>query len=327
MIAAAAMAAAFAVNADTDSGLVSSTVVGYQTKETIEGWNYTGPVFVPVAGGSSINLQDIQMNATCPNQGANITVRNEGESILEDYYWFKVVNGKAGPDGLKQDVPEGKNGLWFQMVYQFIEYTPEEMADNAQYGVFDDGYEDFDRWEFVTDKTFDYGSGFVINSLNDSYTVQTAGKVSDDDLVFPDLVEGWNFFSNPYPAAVNLQDLQMNNTCPNQGANITVRNEGESILEDYYWFKVANGKAGPDGLKQDVPEGKNGLWFQMVYQFIEYTAEEMEENAQYFVFDDGYEDFDHWEFVSDKTFNGGEGFVLNSLSDTYSLTILAPYDL
>jgi len=145
--------------------------VGYQTKETVEGWNYTGSVFVPVSGGTSINLQDIQMNATCPNQAANITVRNEGESILEDYYWFKAADGKAGPVGLKQDVPEGKNGLWFQMVYQFIEYTAEEMEENAQYFVFDDGYEDFDHWEFVSDKTFNGGEGFVLQSGSEDYSL------------------------------------------------------------------------------------------------------------------------------------------------------------
>ena len=145
--------------------------MGYNTKETAEGWNYTGPVFVPISGGTSINLQDIQMSADCADQGANITVRDEGESILEDYYWFKNYGGNAGPSGLQQPVPAGKNGLWFQMVYQFIEYTPEEMEENAKYFIFDDGYEDFDHWEFVADKTFDAGEGFVLSAGSDTYSL------------------------------------------------------------------------------------------------------------------------------------------------------------
>ena len=307
--------------------VASQNVVGYNTKATEEGWNYTGPVFIQVSGVKSINLQDIQMNASCPNQMANINVRDAGESRLEDYYWFKNIEGEAGPDGLEQPVPAGKNGLWFQMVYQFIEYTPEEMEENAEYGVFDDGYEDFDHWEFVTDKTFDYGSGFILQSMSESYTIQSSGQVTDEDLLYPSMVEGWNYFLNPYPAAVNLQDFQMNAACPSQMANINVRDIGESRLEDYYWFKNNGGEAGPDGMKQTVPAGKDGLWFQMVYQFIEYTPEEMEENAEYWIFDDGYEDFDHWEFVTDKTFAAGEGFLLQSMSENYSLTVLAPYDL
>ena len=146
-------------------------MVGYNTGATIEGWNYTGPVFIQVSGVESINLQDIQMNADCPSQGANINVRDAGESRLEDYYWFKNYDGVAGPSGLEQSVPAGKNGLWFQMVYQFIEYTPEEMEENAEYWIFDDGYEDFDHWEFVTDKTFAAGEGFLLQSMSADYSL------------------------------------------------------------------------------------------------------------------------------------------------------------
>ena len=307
--------------------VTSANVVGYNTGATQEGWNYTGPVFIQVSGVKTINLQDIQMNADCPSQMANINVRDAAESRLEDYYWFKNIGGVAGPDGMKQTVPTGKNGLWFKMVYQFIEYTDAEKEELAEFGVFDEGYEDFDHWEYVTDKEFDYGSGFILQSVSADYTIQSSGQVTDEDLLYPSMVEGWNYFLNPYPAAVNLQNLQMNAGCPSQMANINVRDVAESRLEDYYWFKNNDGVAGPDGMKQTVPAGKNGLWFQMVYQFIEYTEAEKEELAEFFVFDEGYEDFDHWEFVTDKEFAAGEGFLLQSVSADYSLTIVAPYDL
>ena len=151
--------------------VASQNVVGYNTGATVEGWNYTGPVFIQVSGAKSINLQDIQMNATCPNQMANINVRDAGESCLEDYVWFKNNGGEAGPSGLKQPVPTGKYGLWFHKVYKFIYYTEEELEENAEYWIFDEGYEDFDHWEFVTDKEFAAGEGFLLQSMSADYSL------------------------------------------------------------------------------------------------------------------------------------------------------------
>ncbi|MBQ6141402.1 MAG: hypothetical protein IJI54_08960, partial [Kiritimatiellae bacterium] len=55
MIAAAAMAAAFAVNADTDSGLVSSTVVGYATKDVAQdAYVLTGVQFESLDGNNKL---------------------------------------------------------------------------------------------------------------------------------------------------------------------------------------------------------------------------------------------------------------------------------
>ena len=167
MIGLAAAGLCTAVFADVSS----ANVVGYNTGAMVEGWNYTGPVFIQVSGAKSINLQDIQMNAACPNQMANINVRNASESCLEDYVWFKNYDGVAGPSGLEQSVPAGKNGLWFHKVYKFIYYTEEELEVNAEYWIFDEGYEDFDYWEFVTNKEFAAGEGFLLQSMSADYSL------------------------------------------------------------------------------------------------------------------------------------------------------------
>ena len=140
MAASAALCAAVGFGADA----ISSSVVGYLNKEAgVTGFNYMAPTFLPVGGGTAINLQDIQLEDTS-NEGADIQVLDEAGLYTELYYWYKRrSDGKVGPSGYRVTCPEGLNGVWFLV-------TLDEEGDPEDY-------------EFVEDRELEAGDGFQLS--------------------------------------------------------------------------------------------------------------------------------------------------------------------
>ena len=88
MIAAAAMAAAFAVNADTDPGLVSSTVVGYMNvPNDVSGYCQRGATFI--ACGSATDSYDIQSIIPQVPAGA-VDGLEDGSAVIQEIDDFGV---------------------------------------------------------------------------------------------------------------------------------------------------------------------------------------------------------------------------------------------
>ena len=260
--------------------------MGYQTKEAAaDGFNYMAPTFLPVSGGTEINLQDIQL-ADTGNEGADIQVLDGSGLYTEFYWWYKKRgDGQVGPAGYRVPCPEGKNGVWFLITFD----EDDEIVD----------------CEYVTDRTFDWGYGIQLN-IEEGSVVNFSGAVSDADVGLAAEVTGFNYYANPYPQAINLQDIQLTDTA-SESADIQVLDEAGLYTEFYLWYKKrSDGQVGPSGYRVPCPEGLNGVWF-----LVTYDEEGEPEN---------------YEYVTGKEFDAGDGFQLN-IEEGSELTILAPFEL
>lgn len=81
MIAAAVMAAGVAM-----ADAISSSVVGYQTKTTVSGFNFIAPTFKSVGSGS-VDIQDIKLDGDVTEYADSIQVLDEGGATAEIYLW------------------------------------------------------------------------------------------------------------------------------------------------------------------------------------------------------------------------------------------------
>ena len=142
----------------------------------VGGYSYVTPMFIQVDGEESVDLQDIQMAADVPMLGAFIDVRDEAEGLVHEYYWYEKIKldgptkGKAGPEGYEEDVPEGKNGLWFEWLYTYIE----PVFDPETWEVIDGDYMEFSGYDYPqsgTDKQVNFasGEGFLLQLNDDTY--------------------------------------------------------------------------------------------------------------------------------------------------------------
>ena len=243
------------------------------------------PTFLPVSGGTEINLQDIQL-ADTGNAQADIQVLDEAGLYTEFYWWYKKrSDGQVGPAGYRVPCPEGKNGVWFLITFD----ENDEIVD----------------CEYVTNRTFDWGCGIQLN-IESGSVVNFSGAVSDADVDLTAGVTGFNYYANPYPQAINIQDVQLADT-GNAQADIQVLDEAGLYTEFYWWYKRrGDGQVGPAGYRVPCPEGLNGVWFLIT-------------------FDENDEIVD-CEYVTDKEFGAGDGFQLN-IEEGSDLTILAPFEL
>ena len=79
----------------------AESIVGYQTKETVAGFNFVIPTFTPVAGGK-VNIQDIKIqNAT--DWGDNIQILDEGGATVATYYYASAAESGQEKDGWLND--------------------------------------------------------------------------------------------------------------------------------------------------------------------------------------------------------------------------------
>ena len=221
------------------------------------------------------------MGSDTATQMAEIQVLGANQVTTETYIWYKNrTDGKVGPSSARIDALPNSNGAWF---------------------LYD---EDQDTYEFVDDLEFDYGDCIQLTAEEDAIT-QVAGAVTDDDVLFADTSatrEGFNYFGNPYPSQIGIQDVQMGSDTATQMAEIQILGANQVTTETYIWYKNrTDGKVGPSGARVDALEGSNGAWF---------------------LYD---EDQDTYEFAT-RNFAASEGFQLTA-EEGAEVTILAPYDL
>ena len=93
-----------------DDSIVSSTVVGYQTKETVEGFNFIAPVFEKV-DASGANIQDIRLGADGSEYSDSIQILDNGGAMAESYLW--TADGWIGTDFtlVKRNIDAGQGLL------------------------------------------------------------------------------------------------------------------------------------------------------------------------------------------------------------------------
>ena len=123
------------------------------------------------------------------------------------------------------------------------------------------------------------------------------------------MIEGFNYIGNPFPTAINIQDIQMGADVESEGAEIQILDEAQLTTETYRWYKKRSaGNVGPSGCRVPCPEGANGQWFL-------YNEDE-----------DSYSYPDPADSGTAKTIAAGEGIQLTA-TDGSSVTVLAPFDL
>ena len=249
------------------------------------GFNYVAPTFVNIGGNRDINLQDIQM-VDVGDKGADIQILDEVGMYTEFYWWFKKrTSGEVGPSGYRIPCPEGKLGVWF-----LVEFDEDGEPSNYTY---------------AEKKTIEWSCGFQLNA--DEGTLTTFdGEVTDEHVNQAGYCTGFNYFANPYPAEISLQDIQMIDV-GDKGADIQILDEVGMYTEFYWWFKKrTSGEVGPSGYRIPCPEGKLGVWF-----LVEFDEEGEPSNYTY---------------AEKKTFAAGDGIQIN-MDEGAEFEIVAPYDL
>lgn len=254
--------------------------MGYKTTVNREGFNYFAPTFIKIDGTKTINLQDIQMGPEVPSNAAEIQILGANQITTETYIWYKNrTDGKVGPSSARIDAPKA-NGAWF---------------------LYD---EDSDEYSYVADLEFSYGDCVQLTAEEDAETL-VSGQVTDDDVLFTGSTaarEGFNYYGNPYPSAIDIHDVQMGADVPSNAAEIQVLGANQITTATYIWYKNrSDGKVGPSSARVNAIEGSNGAWF---------------------LYD---EDADEYSFAS-LTIEAGEGFQLTA-EDGAEVSILAPYEL
>lgn len=122
-------------------GIQSANVVGYQTKQTVSGFNFLAPTFEPVDGTGYINIQDIKISGENMTDSVdNLQILDEGGATTATYFYM----------------------------------TKETSGLEA------DGWVDGDLWA-LTDVSLPCGAGVLIDTANDGVDVTFAGQVSTTD--------------------------------------------------------------------------------------------------------------------------------------------------
>ena len=76
------------------------SAVGYQTKDTIPGFNFLAPTFTPVDGSGNVNLQDIKLNSeTAESWTDNLQILDEGGATIETYTFATAEESGCEKDG------------------------------------------------------------------------------------------------------------------------------------------------------------------------------------------------------------------------------------
>ena len=217
---------------------VSSGVVGYMTKGNEENaYRFLTSMFQPADGETAVEMQDFQMDATVGTGAAQLKLMSSANAkIASTYVW--VPSAIATTYGL--DVPEKKNGVWASVE-----------------DVWDDDEEDYVA-QYVAAPTvaFDPTEAAQLY-VPANKTVTLAGAVTDDDITVENAVNSYLLIGNPFVEAIDIQDLQLDETTGTGASQLKTRSSSTAkVVDTYVW--VPKSIAPSYGIT--VPTGKNGVW-------------------------------------------------------------------
>ena len=214
------------------------------------GFNSYTPPFRPIDVTQKIKLNDIQLNDTVKTGKANIQIFDEGAATYthEDgtqivYYWVK-----KGDTKYKGSVDmTNLNGVWAVRV------------GNATTGKYYDP--DPTKGEIAE---LEVGESVQIYA-NEGDICTMSGAVGEESVAVLTRTarDSFNNFGNPFPAAMPMNNIQMDENVKTGKANIQILDEGAATYthEDgtqivYYWVKKGDTK-----YKGSVDmTGLNGVW-------------------------------------------------------------------
>ena len=193
-------------------GLESANVVGYSETGLRSGNKGVGACFAPVAGGTSVDLQDIKVvgyeEASEEEVSAMILDAYGRSNVAQTYYWIDVADG-----------------------------------DDVLYGWYDS------EGEFVEGVTLQMGEVFYYNAPSTDYSIQSAGQVPTTTDISVVLREGNKHVVNPRPVAIDINDeaagvwISGYEEASEEEVSAMVLDEfGRSnVAQTYYWIDVADG--------------------------------------------------------------------------------------
>ena len=160
-------------------------------------------------------------------------------------------------------------------MYNWIDYAGDSGDEKA--------WIDADTFEIVTDVAIQPGQGLWVAGTSSSQGFQSSGKVGTSDVNVA-LKNGFTAVVNPFPVAVNLQDI------------------------------VPTGDATSDNVyMQTLDAYGNGV---AMYNWIDYAGDSGDQEA--------WIDADTFEVVTDVTFAPGQGIWVAGTSETQGLRFPAP---
>ena len=107
VLATAVASALFGASYGATGAIESQNIVGYQTKETVAGFNFVIPTFTPVAGGK-VNIQDIKIK-DATDWSDSIQILNEGGATVATYVYASATESGQEKDGWLNDAGELAN--------------------------------------------------------------------------------------------------------------------------------------------------------------------------------------------------------------------------
>ena len=149
----------------------SSNIVGYQTIDGVQGFNFTAPTFDAVA--NAIDIQDIKLVFAEGDsaQGVdNLQILDAGGATVETYNWM--------PKDWMYPVPQN------------------------------DGWMDGNTGGLAV-KTINKGQGFIVDLASATTKIMYSGQVTTTNTEIADTVQGFNWTGNNIPRNIDIQDIKL----------------------------------------------------------------------------------------------------------------------
>ena len=205
--------------------VTSANVVGYLNRDGRKSRNFYTPCFDKVGGGD-ITIQDVQLNDDVETFEADLQILDANRKFIgEMYQWVNAA--ETGPDDFDLPVAKGM-GAWINESFELPD------IDSLQFGQ-------------VVQVT--------LPAATDGF--KSSGQVSDDDAVIV-ARKSRNFVGNPYPVAMSIQNIQLDDSIETFEADLQILDANRKYIgEMYQWVCAA--ETGPDDFDLPVPEGM-GAW-------------------------------------------------------------------
>ena len=274
-------------------GIESANTVGYNAKAAAETGNrYVTMSFVHT-DGTAVDLQkDFQMDTSVPTGAANIQLLDKDGIKTAMYHWVKAADCATQPTAIP--VAAGANGAWGVMNSY---WDDEEEMDVVYYAPIGSAV------------TFNQGDAVQLFSTVGK-VITFAGQVADDDVTCTNGQTGNFYIGNPFAAAIELRDVQMDTSVLTGSANIQFLDKDGIRSAMYHWVKAADCATQPTPISLKNPTDA-GAWG---------------------ILDSYYDDEEEMDVVFYKpittipTIDSGDAFQLTCASGKMA-KIFAPYEL
>ena len=204
--------------------LVSSSVVGYDIEATRAGYNYVIPSFRSVGGNqNATDIQLLQLSSDISSLEASFQFLTSERRSAHLYDWIAAEDAKDYDENWP-----ASQGLWID----------------------DDTFD-------VPEETVTIGVGNAVQLDMGDYDgepLTCAGQVSDADLSYTTRA-GYNYVGNPYPIAMDIQNVQLSDTPASLEVSFQFLTSERRSAHLYDWIAAEDAKDYDD----EWPEGL-GLW-------------------------------------------------------------------